>query len=208
MQIHDEVVNRQRGWACEITLGALIIQGLKTQKDLSPKGPMRKPSLFIALVYIVFPLSAAGQSISADAAYGDIALSAGFTPDPWAKHLTAGGSISPDHGSCSYGYVANAPDIELTWEGGGSTLYIYVMSKGGADATLLVNTPDGSWSCDDDGFGDTDPIIQIAKAPSGVYDIWVGTYSSSTFGATLFVSELDPRNALGSFFEDAEVIRR
>jgi hypothetical protein len=169
---------------------------------------MRKSLILMAAVSIAFPLSARGQSISADATYGDIALSAGFTPDPWAKHLTAGGSTSPDHGSCSYGYVANAPDIELTWEGNGSTLYVYVMSKGGADATLLVNTPDGSWACDDDGFGDTDPIIQIAKAQSGVYDIWVGTYSSSTFGATLFVSELDPRDALGEFFEAAEVIRR
>ena len=158
---------------------------------------MKKASLFIALAYIAFPLSASGQSISADAAYGDIALSAGFTPDPWAKHLTAGGSISPDHGSCSYGYVANAPDIELTWEGGGSTLYIYVMSKGGADATLLVNTPDGSWSCDDDGFGDTDPIIQIAKAPSGVYDICLGHTAPLLRGHTLRF-RIDPARSVPS----------
>ena len=51
--------------------------------------------------------------------------------------------------------------------------------------------------CNDDSFGDSDPFIVIPNAPSGLYDIWVGTYGSDPFGATLFISELDPQTALG-----------
>ena len=157
-----------------------------------------KSSLWlIVLLMVLPPIIARAQSPGASPTYGDVRLSAGFDQDPWAKHLIAGGGITPSMGGCSYGYVADAPDVDLYWDGSGSTLYIYVMSKGDVDATLLVNTPDGGWMCNDDSFGDSDPFIVIPNAPSGLYDIWVGTYGSDPFGATLFISELDPETALG-----------
>ena len=95
--------------------------------------------------------SAAAQNVGASATYGDVNLSAGFTPDPWKKDLTAGGSQEVNKGSCSYGKVADSPDLKLHWDGSGSTLYIYVIAD--EDTTLLVNMPNSDWRCDDDSFG-------------------------------------------------------
>lgn len=136
--------------------------------------------------------SAVAQDPGADPAYGDVSLEEGFVPDPDETSLTAGGSIEVDKGRCSYGYVANAPDVDLYYTtSGGSNLYIYVRS--GEDTTLLINTPDGSWRCDDDGLGDMNPVVIFRNAPSGLYDIWVGTYGDDLASATVYISEIDPR---------------
>jgi hypothetical protein len=114
-------------------------------------------------------------------------------PDPHVVELTAGGSVSVDVGDCSYGKVANAPDVDLHYDGGGRhTLYISVRSD--KDVTLLVNSPDKSWRCDDDSLGGTNPVLVIPQAASGLYNIWVGTYGDGPMtAATLRISEIDPR---------------
>ena len=149
---------------------------------------------------------AAAQDTGASPTYGDVSLDGGFTPDPWEVDLTAGGSFSVDRGNCSYGKVASAPDLDLYWEGSGSTLYIYVV--GGEDTTLLVNMPNATWRCDDDSYGDGDPILSIPKAPDGLYDIWVGTYGEGMVSATLYISELDPRVNPTEFWSTAKAIQR
>lgn len=132
------------------------------------------------------------QDPGADPTYGDVHLSAGFTPDPHRISLTAGGSHEVDEGRCSYGYVANRPDVDLYFDSRGrGTLYIYVRSDD--DTTLLINLPDGSWVCNDDGFGNRNPIVVINNASGGLYDIWVGTYGDDMASARLYISEIDPR---------------
>ncbi|HWO87946.1 MAG TPA: hypothetical protein VNL98_02220 [Gemmatimonadales bacterium] len=139
---------------------------------------------------------ATAQSPNAPATYGEVQLSGGFMPDPHTRSLTAGGSVSPSIQGCSYGRVANAPDYKLHYSaGGGRTLYFYATS--GSDVTLLINMPDGSWRCDDDGLGGNNPLVVIPNAPSGRYDIWVGTYGQSTAPAQLMISEIDPRGGGG-----------
>jgi hypothetical protein len=136
------------------------------------------------------------QNPAAAAAYAELRLSGGFVPDPRTVSLTAGGSISPSITGCSYGRVANAPDVKLHYsEGGGRTLYIYATSS--ADVTLLINMPDGSWRCDDDSYTGNNPLVVIPNAPSGRYDIWVGTYGSSTAPAQLMISEINPGGDTG-----------
>jgi len=133
------------------------------------------------------------QSIGASPTYGAVNLRAGFLPDPHVTDLTAGGSVQVSRGSCSYGKVADAPDVDLYFEGsGGNTLYIYAESK--VDVTLLVNLPNGSWECDDDGYQGLNPLIIVRNAPSGLYNIWVGTYGTDMASARLLISEIDPRN--------------
>lgn len=132
------------------------------------------------------------QNPNLAAAYAELRLSAGFMPDPRSVSLTAGGSVSPTQTGCAYGRVANAPDVKVHYQGNGSnTLYFYAQAD--LDVTLLINMPDGSWRCDDDSFGGTNPIVIVSGAPSGRYDIWVGTFGASTGSATFFVSELNPR---------------
>lgn len=143
-------------------------------------------------------LALCGQALAAQnpnlaAAYSELRLTAGFMPDPRTVSLTAGGSIAPTVSGCTYGRVANAPDVKVHYSGNTSnTLYIYAQSS--TDVTLLINMPDGTWRCDDDSFGGTNPLVVISGAPNGRYDIWVGTFGENTAPAQLFVSELNPRS--------------
>jgi hypothetical protein len=157
----------------------------------------RSPSplfLFPALLAIglVAVPEARAQNIAATPTYGDVRLEGGFLPDPHTTALTAGGSVDVSRGACQYGKVANAPDVDLYYSGnGGRTLYIYVRSS--IDTTLLVNLPQGDWVCDDDSLGNLDPLLIVRNAPSGLYNVWVGTYGDSMGPGLLYISEIDPR---------------
>ena len=134
--------------------------------------------------------SSFSQDFSLEATYGTINLNAGFTPDPMTYSVKSGGSINASSlGSSCGGYIANAPDFQFTFSPGILSLWVSVISS--ADTTLVINTPNGSWICDDDSGGDLDPSINFKAPASGVYDVWIGTYSSSSIhDATLYISEL------------------
>lgn len=142
--------------------------------------------------------AAEAQSLKAQPAFGEVSLSAGFSPDPHQRRLTAGGTIrAADRVSGCNGYIANAPDYRLYYSAGSLPLYINVDSD--ADTTLMVNGPDGRWYCDDDGADEPlNPLLYWSSPQSGRYDIWVGTYSSgSGVPATLFISELGEQTISG-----------
>lgn len=151
------------------------------------------PTALAALtVLAASPTHATAQDVSAMPTYETVELEAGFLPDPHVTELTAGGSIEVDEPGCAYGMVASSPDVDLYYDAGSAPLFIYVIAS--EDTTLLINGPDGNWVCDDDGFGDLDPIVVLKKPGSGLYDIWVGTYGDDLVSATLYISEVDPRN--------------
>ena len=84
--------------------------------------------------------SASAQNYDADPNYGEVTLSAGFTPDPSLTSLLAGGSVDAagKNSSCS-GFISDAPDLRLFWDGSGKgapNLKISAMSN--ADTTLVV----------------------------------------------------------------------
>lgn len=146
--------------------------------------------VLLCAAFLLAP-AAQAQDISADP-YHTVRLSGGFLPDPHETSLMAGGSTEVNKGRCTYGHVSTRPDVDFYYEGNGSrTLYVYAVSS--EDTMILVNTPNGSWSCDDDGYGDLDPVLVIPKAASGLYNIWVGTYGSEMARSTLYISEIDPR---------------
>ncbi len=148
----------------------------------------------VATVYVSeldpSPSESGGESmpnVASDSEYGTVRLGVGFAPDPHTVSVTAGGELDLSVDDCSYGYVTYAPTYELTYDGSGTTdLHVFV--RAGEDTTLLINTPDGSWMCDDDSLGDSNPQLSITDAPAGVYDIWVGTYGSERASATLYIS--------------------
>jgi hypothetical protein len=135
---------------------------------------------------------ASAQDVSAEPTFGDVRLEAGFTPDPYVVELLAGGSIEVNLDECDYGHVAEAPDVDLYYYADGTTT-LYIAAASNSDTMLLVNLPDGTWICDDDSFGDLDPILVIPNAPSGLYNIWVGTLGEEMDEADLYISEIDPR---------------
>lgn len=153
---------------------------------------MRTALLAAAAVLTVLPARA--QDPGAEPISGSVELEEGFLPDPHAVDLVAGGTVEPAVDGCAFGVVAEAPDYDLYYTTSGSTdLYIYAFSD--EDTTLLVNLPDGSWACDDDGYDieTGDPLLVIPAAEAGLYDIWVGTYGEEPAEATLFISEVDPQ---------------
>ncbi|MGV8840454.1 MAG: hypothetical protein ACWA6X_09140 [Bauldia sp.] len=149
----------------------------------------------MALAAISMSLLAGGTALAQDytlpAAYGEITLNASFSPDPYTVDVVAGGTIDASTlGPECRGYIANAPDFQLTYTAGSWPLYFSVLSE--ADTTLVINGPDGAWHCNDD-YDGFDPAVIFgagATAPGGTYDIWVGTYGSNTASATLYISEL------------------
>ena len=109
--------------------------------------------------------------------FGTIELWAGFTPDPYVRNITAGGTHRLQNcGFNATGFVTTRPDFDLYWNGSSAQLTIAVQAR--ADAILLVNAPDGSWHYSDDYRG-TDPAITFYNPQQGLYDIWVGSYDGS-----------------------------
>ncbi len=142
----------------------------------------------LALALVSSPLEA--QDWRRAPAFGAVTLYSGFTPDPYYRDLTAGGTLDASRaigGNC-YGSIANAPDFRMNYSAGSYALTIYVESY--RDTTLVVNTPDGRWHCNDD-WDQLNPGMTFPAPQSGQYDIWVGSYE---FGrgipARLFVTEL------------------
>ena len=152
--------------------------------------------ILISCLAVVVLLSGLGvamaQNFNLAPRYGVVNLAPGFMPDPHTISLTAGGNINTrtTGPAPACGFVANAPDVRLNWSGG-STLNIYAIAA--TDTTLLINTAGGQWLCNDDGGSGTNPLLSIPNATSGQYDIYVGTYNSSTTPARLRISELAPQ---------------
>lgn len=134
---------------------------------------------------------AAAQNYGLNPTYGTAQLNAGFTPDPYVVNVQSGGSINAQTLSSSCrGFIANAPDVRLNYSAGSYPLIISAASS--ADTTLVVNGPDGSWYCDDDGGNNgLNPAIRFNSPQSGQYDIWIGTYGNASLQpAQLHISEL------------------
>ena len=159
-------------------------------KLIGASGIMKIKTFFTAAAALVAVASGAhAQDTSLNATYGSYNLSSGFQPDPYQVSVTAGGSIDASHlGSPCRGSVASAPDVQLTFTAGQLPLYLVVNAN--SDTTLVVNGPDGLWYCDDDSNGGVNPQVTWNSPSSGVYDIWVGTYSGGTTPATLSFTEL------------------
>lgn len=137
------------------------------------------PRLLAPVALFAFlPGSAVAQNVAATPTYGTVNLSAGFTPDPQIRAVTAGGNNFTQLGGCNAYIHAAAPDLDLNYRAGGYALTINARS--GTDVTLLVNAPDGSWHCDDDGGDGTDAAITFGSPLSGQYNIWVGTYRAQS----------------------------
>ena len=137
------------------------------------------------------PAAAQAQNVELEPTFGEVTLSAGFEEDPHTVAVVSGGDIGASHlgGDCA-GFVANAPDVRLHYKAGDFPLLFTVLSEG--DTTLVVNAPDGQWHCDDDSWGDGDPLLSFSEPESGQYDIWIGSFQpSDNLEALLGVSELE-----------------
>jgi hypothetical protein len=97
-------------------------------------------------------------------------------------HGTAGGPTAGDQlGPDCIGQFPNSPQHTVTVGAAIPNLRILVNGGASADTTLAVRRPDGTVMCSDDS-GDPgnslNPIVEIANAAPGAYQVYVGGYST------------------------------
>ena len=73
------------------------------------------------------------------------------------------------------GYVSTNPSHVMTLGAAFPHLRVMVHAAGGADTTLMVRRPDGTFLCNDDSEG-LDPMVE-GEFPAGEYGIFVGSYT-------------------------------
>lgn len=167
----------------DIWVGSLASGTAQARLEISELGGGGGPP-----VIVPGPTSTLTPDSSLTAAYGEITLRSGFTPDPRRIALRAGGPVPAANASAGCtGSIARAPDYQITYTAGRQPLI--VRTESATDTTLVINDPDGVWHCDDDGRGDGNAEVNLDKPSSGVYDIWVGTFSGGTSAATLILTE-------------------
>ena len=141
-------------------------------------------------IFALLAAPSAAQNTALDPNYETVTLTAGFEPDPRVISLRAGGNIDASNAdSDCTGFITDAPDVRLHYESGSYPLILSVAAN--SDTTLVVNGPDGSWHCNDDGGEGSNPSIRLEAPESGRYEIWVGTYrSGNSQPARLHISEV------------------
>jgi hypothetical protein len=169
-----------------------------------------KKSVVLSAVGLAAALvvSGVGQDVVAQASlqiggrranYGRVSLRPGFVPDPRSVGIVAGGSIdvrSLNLGAGCVGYVTRQPDYIVNLTGTSPNLRFYVQVPGASpssptDTTLIINTANGGWRCNDDSHGGANPTVDIDNAAPGQYDVWVGSYQAGANArGRLFVTEL------------------
>lgn len=138
------------------------------------------------------PPAPAALDLSLAPVFGSGDAAAGFAGDPLHYPMTAGGPAdiaTIDRDGCR-GYSTPAPSFQFHWEGTGGRLKIFFVGDG--DTTLAINDGTGAWQCNDDWAGGRNPLVELASAPSGPYDIYVGTFAAGlAIPGTLYFTELE-----------------
>ncbi|MEL6953829.1 MAG: hypothetical protein AAFN09_12715 [Pseudomonadota bacterium] len=106
-----------------------------------------------------------------------------YTPRYWS--VVAGGNVNlANCAAPGTGYVISQPDFEFTFNNDGGYNRLELSVQASCDTVLLVNDANGNWHFNDDTNG-LQPQVNVFGAPSGVYDVWIGTYGSGNCQASL-----------------------
>ena len=155
-----------------------------------------RQALFIAVVVVIYApacLAQDGLNPAGEPRYGRQTIVPGFAPSPFTIDLVSGGDVAVKPlalGDNCLGYAAADPDFVIDLAAGFARVTILVASA--EDTTLIVNLPNGSWSCNDDTNG-LNPALVYYNAAPGRYQIWIGSYAADTFDdAVFYITETGP----------------
>jgi hypothetical protein len=142
-------------------------------------------------------------------AHGRMALASGFLPDPYWAVVVGGGQVSvpalndntvegisevlPECG----GFSDSAPDFRVEWSGRSTRLRFHFIPAAThglePDAALIVQSPDGVWSCNRDfAPGFSRPSTEFVNPIPGAYHVWVADEAAAgtTIGGVLYITEI------------------
>lgn len=138
-------------------------------------------SLFVVLLMPGMLAAQGGLDSSQETNFGGVTLQGGFLPDPYIFPVLSGGEVDAgalNLGEGCRGNVTSQPDVEVAYSEPSSHMRLFFVGAG--DTTLIIEQPDGSYVCNDDGVG-TDPVVDIPSPAEGSYFVWVGTFGSTEF---------------------------
>lgn len=148
----------------------------------------KKVVRYLGVLCVMVGLLAGAEAIFADFGldpytdpnFGSVHLEAGFTPDPYTKHITSGGDIdlSEYFNTCA-GFATSSPDFRVNWTGSARKLSFFFVGDG--DTSMVVNDPYGEWICDDDWGNSEHPYVSLRTPGEGQYDIWIGSYNANDY---------------------------
>ncbi len=142
---------------------------------------LRKPyvlfAAFVVLLFSVLGLYAQAGVLDFGLAprYGGVDLSANDHFPYELADVEVIGEVDASQIASCVGFTTEEPTFRVVWtQGNNNSLSFYFTSD--EDTTLIINTAEGDWLCNDDSDG-FNPRVEIANAPEGQYDIWVGRYN-------------------------------
>lgn len=148
------------------------------------------------------PTPAVGQANQlliggSQANYGVRAVNGGFMPDPMNVSIVSGATQensvqirSLGLGAGCTGVGTRQPDLIVNYTNPQSMLRFYFQPNQSGDTALVINGPNGQWSCNDDSVG-LNPMVTFNGPQAGQYDIWVSSFSAGTnVPGTLSITEL------------------
>lgn len=125
-------------------------------------------------------------------------LEAGFPLDPMILSVNGGGDVDAStlDAGC-VGYINEDPVVTLNWSGTAEFVEVFFYSD--HDPTLVIQTPDGAYACNDDANDLLlDPSIQANNPPAGEYKIWVGSYAAEQLIPGFLVLTTKPEINIGT----------
>lgn len=151
---------------------------------------MNKLFAVIAVVLVGFTASAASACpdwrLDGRTSLGTLTGSYLSAPRSW--NVQAGGNNNLTNCEApGNGWVISDPDFELSFQNDGGYGRLAFAVVGNCDTVLLINDANGQWHFNDDSAG-LNPAVTITNPPNGIYDVWVGTYGTTTCPAQIEIA--------------------
>lgn len=146
-------------------------------------------TLFLAAAVLSAPSLASAQACpSFENSGAPLAYTSDEVYTAQGHTVIAGGDLNL--AACSsvpgVGSIVATPDFTLQYDAQDRGRALEFRVSGTCDTVLLINTATAEWVFNDDDT-DANPRLRIENAPSGQYDIWVGTYEAEMCEASLIV---------------------
>lgn len=141
---------------------APIMPGQANPNAVAPVQPVGQP--------VAQPTAAAGASN-----FGSVTLAANFAPNPQLMNGTSGGQVQAGNlnAQCN-GYISQTPDHLVNASASFAALR-FAVNAGSNDTTLVIQAPNGTYTCNDDSEG-LNPAATVMNATPGQYKVWIGSY--------------------------------